>query len=184
LRVRAFVRKAIDEARRMVSELRPALADDGGLIEAIQFLVGEAEAAHRMQVTFKYPQDFPALSPLQVQGLARIVQEALSNVHRHAGTSRAAIRLKRSGRQIELYVQDRGLGFDPANVPAGHYGLEGMRERAKAFGGTLTIRSAKGEGTRITVLVPVEEQPAGTASSQRPRPVPRPSARNPRKRKR
>ncbi|MGE3776173.1 MAG: PAS domain-containing sensor histidine kinase [Pirellulaceae bacterium] len=177
LRVRAFVRKSIDEARRVVSELRPATMDDGGLVEAIQFLVNEAEVAHRLDVQFSFPDNFPALSPLLVRALVRIVQEALNNVRRHARTHEANVDLTIHGEQIKLEIRDQGSGFSVAKVPQGRYGLEGMRERARVFSGKLAIYASPGQGTRIVVTVPIEPPPAGTPAPQPVR-APRPSVRN------
>jgi two-component system sensor histidine kinase DegS len=183
LRVRAFVRKAIDESRRLVSELRPSAIDDGGLVEAIEFLVSEAESAHRLQVTFTRPRKFPPLSPLLIRGLVRIVQEALTNVRRHAKTNQAAIRLALIDGRVELQIEDQGVGFDPFRVPAGHYGLEGMRARADAFNGQLTIRSKTGEGTLITAVVPIQPARDGAAAQLPPKRAPRPSAKGRKKRR-
>jgi two-component system sensor histidine kinase DegS len=177
LRVRAFVRRAIDEARRVVSELRPSPTDDGGLIEAIQFLVNEAEVAHRLDVQFTYPDHFPDLSPLLVRALVRIVQEALNNIRRHARIQEATVHLSLDGNRIQLEVRDRGMGFSPDQVPAGRYGLEGMRERARVFGGRTSIRSGPKMGARITVVVPIEAPPEGTPPSP-PKRAPRPSVKN------
>lgn len=177
LRVRAFVRRAIDEARRVVSELRPATVDDGGLVEAIQFLTNEAEIAHRLDVKFTYPPDFPELSSLLVKALVRIVQEALNNVRRHAGTKEASIHLGRVGNRVQLKIQDNGVGFNPAEVPPGHFGLEGMRERARVFGGRVNIRSGRNKGTCITVTVPIERPPAGSSLPPLPHAA-RPSVKN------
>ena len=171
LRVRAFVRKAIDEARRVVSELRPATGDDTGLVEAIQFLVNEAETTSRLEVKFVYPDNFERLSPLLERSLVRIVQESLTNVKRHAQTKQAEVRLARTGKNIRLQIEDGGIGFELSSVPAGHYGLEGIRERARAFGGKTTIRSRPGHGTLITVIVPAEKSAAEIPSSDSGTPI-------------
>jgi signal transduction histidine kinase len=157
LRVRAFVRKAIDEARRVVSELRPATIEDRGLVEAIQFLADEADTAGHLQVKFTYPEGFERMSLMLEHSLARIVQESLTNIKRHADTNHAEIRLEKIGKKIRLQVKDQGVGFDLAAIEPGHYGLEGIRERARVFGGKTVIDSQPGRGTLISVVVPVDQ---------------------------
>jgi signal transduction histidine kinase len=172
LRVRAFIRKAIAEARRVVSELRPATIEDRGLVEAIQFLVDEADTAGHLEVDFSYPADFSRLSLLLERSLARIVQESLTNVTRHARTKHAEIRLKRVGNKIHLEIEDRGIGFDIAAVEPGHFGLEGIRERARVFDGETIIDSQLGRGTLISVVVPAEmptENPQSRGKGSRKR---------------
>jgi len=156
LRVRAFVRKAIDEARRVVSELRPATIEDRGLVEAVQFLADEADTAGQLQVNFTYPENFERLSVMLEHSLARIVQESLTNVKRHARTKQADVRLKKIGTNIRLEIEDRGIGFDAQSVEPGHFGLEGIRERARVFGGQAIVESKLGRGTLISVIVPIE----------------------------
>jgi signal transduction histidine kinase len=177
LRVRAFVRRAIDEARRVVSELRPAPTEDGGLVEAIQFLVNEADAA-QLRVKFSFPKRFIQLSPLLVRALTRIVQEALTNVRRHAHTPDASVELTHRDDRIRLEISDRGSGFDVTSVPAGHFGLEGMKERARVFGGRTTIESRIGVGTRVIVEIPLDSPPVEAEE------YPSPGARRPSVKKR
>lgn len=180
LRVRAFVRKAIGEARRVVSELRPATTDDGSLVEAIQFLADDAEASGALDVKFGYPEDLPRLSPLLERSLVRIVQESLTNVKRHAQTRQAEVRLSQIGEQVRLEIEDHGVGFDPLSVPPGRYGLEGIRERARLFAGQTTVRSHPGGGTLISVVVPIERP---EQESQRAPAPPKKRAKAPKRRR-
>lgn len=173
LKVRQLVRKAIDEARRVVCVLRPATSDDRGLAESIQLLVSEAETTHRLQVRFTYPADFPAL-PSSTSGiLVRIVQESLNNIKRHSGAHEAHVRLTHTAREIRLEIEDKGSGFDPATVPPGRFGLEGIRQRALVLSGKATIRSRPGQGTVVTVVLPwkraasTKRKPASRAPSRR-----------------
>ena len=85
--------------------------------------------------------------------LLRVCQEALANVRKHAGASRASIGLAYDEAEVRLVVSDDGTGFDPAAACTG-YGLRGMRARAAEAGGSLLVRSAPGAGTAISVTVP------------------------------
>jgi len=89
------------------------------------------------------------------ENLYRIAQEALSNVAQHAGTDRARLSLSAGPDGIELAVEDSGRGFDPALLPgSGRLGVLGMRERTELLGGTFTLETAPGRGTRIAVRLP------------------------------
>jgi signal transduction histidine kinase len=177
LRVRAHVRQAIDESRGVVSELRRATSDSEGLVESIQSLIDEIKTNHGLGVEFSFPQSLPVLSPLLSRSLGRIVQEALTNICKYAQTQSASVRLSVSGGRLRLEVEDRGIGFDPASVPPGRFGLEGMRHRARAFSGRTTIRSRPNVGTRITVIVPIKA-PSGSKARSRTQPHRRRSARD------
>ena len=97
------------------------------------------------------------LPPRIEVGLYRIAQEALANVIRHSEASKAAVRLVTTPEKIELTVLDDGKGFEPSFVPAGHYGLRGISERARLLGGRMSLESSAAVGTRLVIVVPVEE---------------------------
>jgi len=106
----------------------------------------------------------PALNLPAKIALYRILQEALSNSYRHAGVQRVWVRLDAVGDRVRLEVEDKGRGFNPpplvgpeATERAEHIGLRGMRERVALVGGTLTLHSAPGTGTRIVVEMPTDE---------------------------
>ncbi|MEA2443397.1 MAG: hypothetical protein QOJ12_689, partial [Thermoleophilales bacterium] len=84
----------------------------------------------------------------------RVVQEALNNVIKHAGTERAEVRIAESGGDVELEVRDEGAGFDPSAVTTG-FGLTGLRERVEQLGGTVEIASGPARGTVVQARVPV-----------------------------
>lgn len=97
----------------------------------------------------------PALPAAAQQHLLAIIQEALTNAHRHGGARRATVRAHPVGRDLEVEVTDDGSGFDPAAVALdGRYGLTIMAERARMAGGELSLDAAPGRGTRVTVHVP------------------------------
>ena len=92
--------------------------------------------------------------------LFRIIQEALRNSVRHSRTDRVEIALTQAGRTISARVQDWGCGFDASVHKPDHFGLEGMQERARLFGGAVRIQSAPGEGTCVTAEFPLVEKEA------------------------
>jgi signal transduction histidine kinase len=103
------------------------------------------------------PDQRPALTTQVETQLFGIGREALTNVARHARASRATVRVKERQGQLSVEIDDNGCGFDPAAIPAGHYGLESMLSRAAEIDALLTITSTRGGGTVIRVEVPLGE---------------------------
>jgi signal transduction histidine kinase len=93
----------------------------------------------------------------------RIVQEALTNVVRHAGVHEATVRAWLTGNQLHLTIEDRGCGFDAESALTHSLsaGLSGMQERAKLLGGELSVESIVGRGTRIAAVIPISPNPPG-----------------------
>ncbi len=89
--------------------------------------------------------------------LVRITIEALSNILRYARAKLVKINLSEINGKITISIQDDGIGFDPKQVKEGHYGIIGMRERAKLSGGTFILKSKAGRGTSIEVVLPIEK---------------------------
>ena len=99
------------------------------------------------------------LSPASEVQLIRIIQEALTNVRKHAGAAHAWVRLHRQDPWVQVIVEDDGRGFDPTILVSRdrlHFGLQTMRERAEGLGGKLEIDTAPGRGTRVVATLPGE----------------------------
>lgn len=154
--LRSLLRKAIGEGRRMITSLRPMIIDEMGIIEAIRYLVAEEEATQRLNVQFTHDVQFDRLAPMLEGIVFRIVQESLSNIRRHAGVQDAEVRLQQTDSMLRIEIEDRGVGFDPAQIKDHHFGLEGIRERARLMGGRATIKSFVGRGTIVSADLPVE----------------------------
>jgi signal transduction histidine kinase len=155
LRIRAMVRRGIDQARSMVGELRPPLVDELTLANAIQYLVEQEQVHRRLDVRFSHNLGSLLLEPLLQSSIVRIVRESLNNVVRHAQTKDAEVKATLRDGRVRVEIIDRGIGFDLNQVAPGHYGLSGIRERARLFGGKASIRSRPGKGTRVAVEFPV-----------------------------
>lgn len=150
-----LTRKALDEARRSVLDLRAAPLEGRTLPAALAALAAEANAGRPPSVTFKAVPATPGKIPPAVEvGLYRIAQEALQNALRHAAAARVMLRLEASPDRLCLTVEDDGRGFAIEDAAEGRFGLLGMRERARLLGGSFQIESAPGAGTRITAEVP------------------------------
>jgi two-component system sensor histidine kinase UhpB len=139
----------------MAIDLRPPMLDDLGLEAALQSLVQDFSQRWPVRATFTSSRlgRLPAVVELV---LYRIVQEALSNVAKHANASQVRLRLTRRGRALLLVVEDDGCGFDVEATKHSResgLGLFGMEERLALVGGTLRVESVAGEGTRVSAEV-------------------------------
>lgn len=145
----------VDDLRGLITELRPAALDDLGLQAALESLAERFAASDGPALTAEIALDGGArLDPELETTVYRVVQESLHNVLKHAGATRARVKVWRSSEQVLLEVSDDGRGFadDP---PSSGFGLVGMRERVELAGGTLEVTSSPGEGTRITARLPL-----------------------------
>lgn len=160
-RARELARGALQEARRSVWNLRPAPLSATGLVAAIGHEVEAWEERTGIPARFKaraVPQH-PSLSPTAEVALLRIGQEALSNAARHGHPEHVDVELRAHRQELVLSVSDDGVGFDPAaSAPREDcFGLDGMAERARSAGGTLTVVSSPGRGTTVTTRLPLAE---------------------------
>ncbi len=144
----------LERVHEIATRLRPTVLDDFGLRDALQSLAAEFESARGVSVRTALGERGLDLPTEVSQNLFRIVQEALTNVTRHAEASEVEIELAAHPDRVELRIADDGRGFDPAAVDQGRLGVLGMRERAELLGGTLVVSSAPGDGTRIEVVIP------------------------------
>jgi NarL family two-component system sensor histidine kinase YdfH len=148
-------RTTLGEARRAIQALRPAALEQGNLVDALGQEMDRFAATTGVDATFEADAGPPALDPDTALDILRIVQEALSNVARHAGASHVLVRLAREDGTLRLEVHDDGIGFEVAGQmdPSGTFGLRGMQERAQRIGGHLAVESSQGQGTRLRLVV-------------------------------
>ncbi len=154
--LRDLQRDALAEMRSLIFELRPGGIAEQGLEHALRTHASAIEGRIGLPIEFEssLPADAPRLPIETEEALYRIAQEALHNVVRHAAARHVRMALARDVSAVRLTVTDDGVGFEPAAVPTGHLGIDGMRVRASRIGGTLEVRSRPGQGTRLTVSVP------------------------------
>ena len=147
----------IGRVRQMSLDLRPAMLDDHGLMPTLLWYFDRYTSQTRVDVSFEHD-GLEGRFPPEVETAAyRTVQEALTNVARHAGVKHASVGMHRSGDALEVSVVDNGVGFDTKVMVALEQsaGLSGMRERAGLLGGELTIEAASGQGTRLLCRLPL-----------------------------
>jgi signal transduction histidine kinase len=142
--------------RRISSDLRPLMLDDLGLNAAIEWLARDTGRRMGIAVTVQLGEADPPVHDRVATAVYRMVQEALTNVARHARASAVQITLGHTDDELELTVEDNGTGFaQQASPRAGSFGLLGMRERADLLGGRLELGNAPGGGARLTVRLPL-----------------------------
>ena len=151
----------LDGVHRATADLRPPVLDELGLIPAVEWYAETRVEPMGVRVSCEQRGTAVRLAPVVETALFRIVQEALTNVCRHSGASRATVRFDQEGSAAVLAVEDDGTGFDPECIdrddpvrPA--FGLRGMRERAEILGGSLKIESGSSSGTLVTVTIPMD----------------------------
>jgi signal transduction histidine kinase len=147
----------LEDLHRLAVDLRPASLDHLGLVAALGQLANTFAGTEQLEVKFKSVglTEVDRLSSEVETTLYRIVQEALTNVNRHARATRADVILEQRGNSIVLIVEDNGIGFDTTFSPDNsHLGLIGIRERTEMLGGILTVESTIGSGTILVVEVP------------------------------
>jgi two-component system, NarL family, sensor kinase len=158
-RALAMARENLDEARRSVLDLRAAPLAGRPLAEALSALGRAFTSQTGVRVHVRATAD--GSLPLRVEAeLYRIAQEGLTNVRKHAKASEVEIRLEKTHDQATLVLSDNGQGFDARRRAPGHHGIVGMRERARLLGGRLHVTSGPGHGTRLSVTVPLDRDPA------------------------
>ncbi len=163
---RALLQKCIGEARRMISGLRPLIIDEQGIVGSIEYLVNEFNG-RGLDIRLTHSMKTERLAADLESTVFRIVQEALVNLERHSQTTRGDVKITRRGSAIRVEVRDDGIGFDPDAVAEGHYGLEGLRERARLAGGSACVHSAVGKGTTVVVDLPLVSDPQQRAPADR-----------------
>jgi signal transduction histidine kinase len=145
----------VDAVRRIATELRPGVLDLLGLVAAIEWQAQEFGRRTGIETSLELDADQSPLDDTRATTVFRILQEALTNVARHAGASRVRIGFSRSREQLRLQVADNGRGITAAELAGRRsLGLVGIRERAIACGGLLEITGRQGQGTVVDLRIP------------------------------
>ncbi len=162
-KARVLVNELMERARNLSLDLRPAMLDDLGLLPALLWHIEHYTASTQVHVNFKHSGlEGRRFAPEVETSAYRIVQEALTNIARHANVSEATVRVLTHHQTLWIEIQDHGIGFDQAAALMGSEtsGLAGMRERAVLLGGRMEIESHPGAGTRLTAELSIVDSPA------------------------
>jgi two-component system, NarL family, sensor histidine kinase UhpB len=152
---RQSVRRALDEVRRISSELRPEMLEHLGLVAALTELATSFARVAGVRVDRDFPASLPKLAPETELAVYRITQESLTNVARHAQASRVTITLEPGDDSVVLRVADDGRGLAGAHVE--HGGLRSLRERALLIGAALAVKESPAGGVEVRLEVPAAE---------------------------
>jgi len=161
--LKSAVKESLTEIRKIIHNLRPMVLDDLGLVPAVKRLIEEAQEQSGIEIQFSLIGSESRLDSAIEIAVFRVVQEAINNTRKHANASRAQVKLEFLTDRVSAVIEDNGDGFDMGQLNqtlAGgdHFGLYGMRERVELLGGTFRIRSKKGEGTRVSVMIPLKKR--------------------------
>jgi signal transduction histidine kinase len=152
--VRELVISTLQDVRRLAVELRPSALDDFGLVPAVERLTETFREQSGLRVDLETQLGEERLPSEAETTLYRVIQEALTNVFKHAAAERVSILLQRKNSAVVAVVEDDGAGFDPSDTRADALGLSGMRERVSLAGGRLQVESSPGAGTTVVAEVP------------------------------
>jgi signal transduction histidine kinase len=164
----AGLRERLESMKRLIAQLFQLVRDvatalrppilDAGIASAIEWQARRFEARTQIPCLVEVPEQLPQLSDAKAVGLFRVLQEALTNVMRHAGAHTVAVRLCEEDGMLCLRISDDGRGFDTSAGRGSSFGLVGMRERVLMLGGNLQIDSQPGEGTTLCVRVALDKE--------------------------
>ncbi|MEI7848289.1 MAG: sensor histidine kinase [Chloroflexota bacterium] len=155
-----IINDLIVQVRELSRKLRPAMLDDFGLVPALSSLCERLGQFSELEIKFEHP-DLDLRLPSEIEtGAYRIVQEALTNIIRHARARQAWIKIRLETDRLIITIEDNGQGFVVADTMAvtKSMGLSGIFERASLLKGSLTVDSSPGLGTRISVWLPLEKK--------------------------
>ena len=166
-----LINELMDRVRRLSIDLRPQMLDDLGLLTALDWHFKRYFKQTGIRVQFKHTPMPDRLGSQLETAVFRIVQEALTNVARHAGVKEVTVRLWKNDERVGIQIEDRGVGFSGSTTLSrqASAGVSGMKERTELLGGDFTLDSSPGHGTCITVELPFPGAQAGGAE-ERPQP--------------
>jgi len=152
------LRRGVEDGRRVIRGIRPAVLDDSDVVAAIDDLIGQY-ASSDIMVTSKCDPTIGRLPNTIQTTIYRVIQEALNNARKHSGTDVVRIELKKVGGDLQLEIRDFGQGFDVEAARSKGFGLLGMTERVRLLGGECCIESEHDVGTRVCVRLPIATVP-------------------------
>ncbi|MFC1916198.1 sensor histidine kinase [Chloroflexota bacterium] len=157
--IREIVQDTYEDIRESIDQLSTEIRSIP-VITSLGNYIREFGDNNGIRAEFKAPKPFAKLSPVAELQLLRITQEALTNVRRHAMASEVKVRLENTANSVEMTVKDNGQGFnllDLEKSPPGYHGLSIIKERAEGLGGKLNISTTQGEGTEVSIILPMEK---------------------------
>jgi signal transduction histidine kinase len=159
--LRDLAERTLGEIRRLIYDLRPSILDDLGLVAALRWYAKNLLDPRGIAWTLSV-EGISSRLPGGLETVAfRLIQEALTNVLRHAEATSVAIHLEATGRELHVRIEDNGRGFDPRlarpGTRSGGFGLLGMQERVELVGGKWEVQSTPGAGTVVVATLPIRD---------------------------
>jgi two-component system sensor histidine kinase NreB len=151
-----YLNTIIEKSRSLAMRLRPSTLDVLGLTSALESMLREMGSSHGLKISFRHPGLDDLRFKAEPINLFRIIQEAMTNILKHAGATRVQIKVTKAKGLLKISIQDNGRGFIVTG-PSSGLGLTTMQERAKLLGGTIGIQTQPKKGTTILVEIPVNE---------------------------
>lgn len=155
-----LMRKAVRECRRLINDLRPMVIEESGIEESIRHLIANSLGMFVCSFKFDCELESARFEPLFEGAVFRIIQEAVSNAIRHGQATCVSISLRQKDCDLEIQVDDDGVGFDSDQVPPDRFGVRGIQERARLFHGAANFSHLPSRGTRVSVHLVIPDQPA------------------------
>jgi len=160
MELKSQVRSGLEEIRKIIFNLRPMALDDLGLVPTLRKFVQDFEEKTKIRAVFETAGRELRMPSAMEAAVYRLVQEAYSNALKHASPTYVSLEIKFYPKRILITIQDNGVGFDVEQTMArskknSHYGLIGMNERVELLNGKMDIQSARGQGTKISISIPV-----------------------------
>jgi len=159
--------RTIEGLRRIIARLSPRVLEEFGLLAAIRRHAQLLASQTRMKARVELPEEISAMDHDIEVALYRSAQEALHNIAKHSRARNFVVRLHTAGNEIQLEIEDDGTGVLTKAPDDGGFGLTGMRERAVALGGSMTIESRRGRGTQVRVVLPFIADESSTPETRR-----------------
>jgi signal transduction histidine kinase len=160
------VDRTIEGIRRIIGRLSPLVLQELGLVSAIRKEAKDLTRNAGVKAQVEISDDFGRLDPVIETAIYRVVQESLHNVAKHAQAQNVEIQMDIEGETLQLTIEDDGMGIHAVSNPLRpSFGMAGMQERIATLGGQMKVDSARGEGTKISVTVPVPAHPDGAETS-------------------
>ena len=160
MELKSQVRSGLEEIRKIIFNLRPMALDDLGLVPTLRKFVQDFEEKTKIRAVFETAGRELRMPSAMEAAVYRLVLEAFSNALKHASPTYVSLEIKFYPRRVMITIQDNGVGFDVEQTMArskksSHYGLIGMSERVELLNGKMDIQSARGQGTKISISIPV-----------------------------
>lgn len=159
--------RTIEGLRRIIARLSPRVLEEFGLLAAIRRHAQLLASQTGMKARVELPEEIGPMDHDIEVALYRSAQEALHNIAKHSRARNFVVRLQSAGSQLQLEIEDDGTGVLTKAPDGGGYGLTGMRERAVALGGSMTIQSRRGRGMQVRIVLPFKAHESSTRGTRR-----------------